>query len=81
MKPHTKVYLRHFGYGEQDMIPCEICKKRAVDIHHITGRGKGKDVIENLIALCREHHNIAHKVNNKYTQAYLNHIHKVKLKS
>jgi len=81
MQKHTKVYFRYFDYGEQDMIPCEICGARAVDIHYITGRGKGKDVIENLIALCREHHNVAHKINNKYTQAYLSEIHKRKLKS
>ena len=60
MKPYTKVYLRHFGYGEQDFIPCEICMTKAVDIHHIRGRGIGKDTIENLMALCRDHHTEAH---------------------
>lgn len=60
MKKHTKVYLKFFGFGEQDFIPCEKCGKRAVDIHHIDARGMGgsddKDTIENLMGLCREHH-------------------------
>jgi len=60
MKPYTKTYLNHFGYGEQDFIPCEICKARAVDIHHIEARGMGgskkSDNIENLMALCRKCH-------------------------
>lgn len=60
MQKHTKIYLDYFGYGEQSFIPCEVCGSRAVDIHHINGRGKGKDVIENLMALCRYHHNQAH---------------------
>lgn len=64
MKKHTKIYLNHFGYGEQDFVPCEICGQRAVDIHHIDSRGMGgsrsKDKIENLAALCRPHHTLAH---------------------
>lgn len=60
MKKHTKVYLEYFGYGADDFIPCEVCHKRAVDIHHIVARGMGgskeKDAIENLMALCRECH-------------------------
>ena len=60
MKNHTKVYFKHFNYGIDDIIPCEICGNKSVDIHHIYGRGKGKDTIGNLMALCREHHNRAH---------------------
>ena len=57
MKNHTKIYLRETGYDETDFIPCEISGRRAVDIHHIIGRGKkGKDEIENLMALTREMH-------------------------
>lgn len=48
------------GYDTSDFIPCEVCGKKAVDIHHIEARGMGgsdkKDVIENLMALCRECH-------------------------
>lgn len=61
MQKHTKVYFEYFDIGEQDFVPCEICGARAVDIHHIDGRGKNKDIIENLIALCRSCHEKAHK--------------------
>jgi len=58
MKKHTKVYVDHFGWS--DFYPCEVCGARAVDIHHIHPRGMGgsktKDVIENLMALCRSCH-------------------------
>lgn len=60
MKKHVKVYLEHFGYGADDYIPCEVCSRKATDIHHINCRGMGgskdKDVIENLQALCRSCH-------------------------
>jgi len=60
MQPHTRIYLDEFDYAEQDFIPCEVCGKRAVDIHHIEARGMGGtskiDVIENLMALCRSCH-------------------------
>jgi hypothetical protein len=61
MQKHTKIYLKHFGYGMDSFIPCEICGQKAVDIHHINGRGKSKNLIENLMALCRKHHNYAHE--------------------
>ncbi len=60
MKKHTKIYLNYFGYDTTDFIPCEVCGSQAVDIHHIECRGMGgtktKDIIENLMALCRKHH-------------------------
>jgi hypothetical protein len=61
MKIHTQIYLDYFDINEEDpFIPCEVCDKRAVDIHHIEARGMGgckkKDDIENLMALCRECH-------------------------
>jgi len=63
MKNHTKVYFRHFGYGQTDMIPSEVSGLRATDIHHIDPRGMGgsktKDYIENLIALTRDEHDKA----------------------
>jgi len=61
MQKHTKLYFQFFGYGEQDFIPSEISGTKAVDIHHIFGRGKDHDIIENLIALNREEHQAAHK--------------------
>ena len=51
--------MDYFGYCIDDIIPCEICNKKSVDIHHIEARSKRKDLendIRNLMALCREHH-------------------------
>ena len=66
MQRHTRIYMNHFGYGEQDFIKCEKkgCYKKSVDVHHIEARGMGgtyvdKDYIENLCALCRSCHNKA----------------------
>ena len=57
MQNHTKIYLEKAGYDETSFVPCELCGKKAIDIHHIIGRGKGgKNTIENLMALCREEH-------------------------
>ena len=64
MKKHVRIYLNYFDYGEQDFIPCEVCLRRAVDVHHIDIKGMGgskfKDYIENLMGLCRDHHDDAH---------------------
>jgi hypothetical protein len=38
MTEHCKVYMKHFDYGEQDIIPCEACVYQDVDINHINGR-------------------------------------------
>ena len=73
MKHHTSVYMRYFGYQIAEDAICEVCFNRCVDIHHVFGRGKGKDVIENLIGLCRQCHIDAH--NEKITKDQLNKIH------
>ena len=65
MQKHVKVYMSYFDYVCQEEIPCEACGSQAVDIHHIHGRGKGKDVIKNLMALCRRHHEMAHSTISK----------------
>ena len=70
---HTKVYLNHFDYTEADFIPCECCQSKAVDIHHINGRGKDKDVIKNLAALCRKHHTMCH--DEKISKGEMQYIH------
>lgn len=62
MKRHTRNYMDAMGYDNSDWIPCELCEREAVDIHHIEARGMGgnpkgdKDEIENLMALCRGCH-------------------------
>jgi len=60
MTPHAKIYFKHCNYSEGDFIPCEVCHYQSVDIHHIKGRGKDKNMIENLCALCRDCHNKCH---------------------
>lgn len=65
MQKHIEVYLMEFGYYPGDFIRCEIGDDcgAANDIHHIEPRssfGKKRkdeqDKIENLMALCRFHH-------------------------
>ena len=60
MKKHTKIYLQEMGFDTTDWIPCELCGKTAVDVHHLQARGQGgsktKDNIENLMAVCRDCH-------------------------
>jgi predicted restriction endonuclease len=59
MKLHVKIYFAYFDYKVAEEVICEGCQGQAVDIHHIHGRGKGKDVIGNLMALCRKCHDRA----------------------
>lgn len=79
MKKHTKIYLDYFGYDAGDFIACEVCKNKAVDIHHIEPRGMGgsktKDTIENLQALCRSCHHEA-DFGTKLSKEKLKKIHK-----
>lgn len=60
MKKHVQIYYDHFGLKPGEYVPCEACQSPAVEIHHIHGRGKDKDVISNLMALCRKCHSRAH---------------------
>ena len=67
MQKHTKIYMQYFGYQIPEDADCEKCWFDnpqifvfIQDIHHIRGRGKGMDVIENLVGLCRKHHNDCH---------------------
>lgn len=72
MQVHTKIYMDHFNCGIDDFMYCEVCyieatwTERASDIHHIKGRGKGKNVIGNLMAVCRKCHNRCHNVEKPY---------------
>mgnify|MGYP003109503976 CR=1 FL=1 len=80
MKKHTKIYMEYFDYVLDDFIPCEVCKTRAVDIHHIEPRGMGgsksKDFIANLVALCRTCHQCA-----EYSKAFNEQTKKIHLKN
>lgn len=83
MQKHIKIYFDHFRIGEQDDIYCQACQrggrvdKGGFDIHHIHGRGKGKNVIENLILLCRKCHKKAH--DGQLNKTDLEYIHNHKL--
>lgn len=59
---HKQVYFDAFDCTENTYIGCEICNKKAVDIHHIEARGMGgtkePERIENLMALCRVCHDM-----------------------
>ena len=63
MKIHIKTYRDYFDLTPDDRVMCEYCNKQeAVDVHHIQPRGAGgKNNIENLIALCRDCHTLAHR--------------------
>ena len=81
MVKYKKVYIDYFGYFEGEYIACEVCNKPSVDIHHIDEKGMGgsntKDVIENLIAVCRECHNECHahiEFNEKAKEIHLNNL-------
>lgn len=57
MVKYKRIYLESLGYAPSDFIACELSGQKAIDIHHIIGRGKkGQDRIENLMALTRENH-------------------------
>lgn len=78
---YKQTYLDFFGYCEQDFVPSELSGKEAHDIHHIIYRSKKKDdSIDNLIALTREEHDLAHRgiltrefLNQKHQQFIKNH--------
>jgi hypothetical protein len=59
--------MKFFGYQIPEDVICEKCwfdnpqnYVACVDVHHVNGRGKGMDVIENLAGLCRIHHADCH---------------------
>ena len=72
--------MNHFNLGEQEQIFDEvefIVREQlaiAVDVHHIRGRGKDMNKIENLIALSRYNHDLAHA--SKHSKKFLEGIHK-----
>lgn len=72
---HVVVYLDHFDLKEGDFLQCEACGKPACEIHHIYGRGKDKDVIKNLMALCRDCHLKAHGSKDYISKAEFQTIH------
>ena len=78
MQKYKKVYIDHYGYDVGDFIECENCSKPSVDIHHLKFKSQGgKDIIENLTAVCRECHNKCHdsrEFNEEVKQKHLNNL-------
>ena len=64
MKKHIKIFFENSEYDNTDFIPCFVCGKQSVDIHHIEPKGMGgrksADRYDNLIPLCRSCHEKAH---------------------
>lgn len=81
MKKHTKIYFDYYDLAPGEFIPCYVCGIKAQDLHHIEQKGIGgsktKDTIENIIPLCRKHHNDAHA--NVLTKDYLKNLVLLKL--
>ena len=85
MSPHKAIYFKHFNLTPGDWVKCEIpeCGLSFDDIHHIECRGMGgnpkgdKNRIENLMALCREHH--LQLGDRKQFKDYLKEVHNRKL--
>ena len=73
-KNYKDTYREFFCYSPEDFIPSEISGGRGADIHHITFRSRlGGHEVENLIALTRGEHNLAHS--GYYTEDYLRQVH------
>jgi hypothetical protein len=80
MPRHVKIYMDYFDIGIDDIWQCEACTKelliKLLVIHHIHGRGKGKDVIENLMCLCPgKCHPRAHSSKNYVSKDEFQYIH------
>jgi len=80
MKKHVSNYFKRFNIGEQDIVYSELSGSPANDLHHIEfGRFKRSDEVENIIALTREEHNLAHgilkKEEKRLTREYLQRKH------
>jgi len=80
MQDHTKIYLKFFDYGEQDIVPCEGCGKPSNSVHHLIYRSKsGPDKVENLCALCYGcHHRVHNNSGGREFNNELKRIHKRK---
>ena len=76
MKDYKKLFSRYWSVSSDDTLLCWNCNQAvAVDIHHIEPKGMGGvqnnrlNRIDNLFAVCRKCHNLAHKdklINEKF---------------
>tara|TARA_Y100000114_G_C11607104_1_gene253280 strand:+ start:128 stop:406 length:279 start_codon:yes stop_codon:yes gene_type:complete len=68
MKDYKKLFSRYWSVSSDDTLLCWYCNQAvAVDIHHIESKKMGGvknnrlNRIDNLFAVCRECHTLAHK--------------------
>jgi len=76
MKDYKKLFSRYWSVSSDDTLLCWYCNQEvAVDIHHIESKKMGGvqnnrlNRIDNLFAVCRKCHSLAHKdklVNDKF---------------
>lgn len=57
---------------ERESYTCVLCTNAATDLHHVTPRSQaGRNIPQNLVALCRRHHDTVHGVIwNSYVQEF-----------
>jgi len=54
------MYLMIF---ERDSYTCVLCQREAQDVHHVKSRAAGgRNTLDNLVSLCRIHHDLVHGV-------------------
>lgn len=68
MKDYKKLFSKYWSVSPDDTLLCWNCNQAvAVDIHHIEQKGMGGvsknrlNRIDNLFAVCRKCHSLAHK--------------------
>jgi len=70
---HTQRKKAYQQVALRDNSQCQVCGQQANDIHHIVFRSHGgADIPENLICLCRHHHDQAHKDERKWREYLIN---------
>lgn len=55
----------------RDGFTCQVCGSNGTEVHHITYDRLGKERTEDLVLLCREHHQEIHNIlGYEYTTSY-----------
>ena len=63
--------LRNLVY-ERDSYTCVLCERPADDCHHVIPKSKGgRDVVVNLVSICRYHHALVHREITKVREGAL----------
>ena len=61
--PKTKRVTSLKNINAVSRLPCSVCYAPNVDVHHFKSKGSGGgDELENLVSLCRRHHNEFHNL-------------------